>query len=96
MSIKKILEEVRRKRRNGIILKPNSGPPLNLELTEFNDNPEQLLALSYKAQIEYAAALAKFEYTREREQNNEPFVEDDMEAFVDEVARRVSRQIGWE
>ncbi len=83
------------RRRNGTILNRNRGSRLPIELTDFNDEPEQLLVLARKAEIEYAAAKAKWEYTTKREAENEPFNEVDCEDEMNRAALQKSRDIGW-
>lgn len=83
------------KRRNGILLKRNRGPRIALELTEFNSEPEQLLALANIAQIEYAAAKAKWQYTLDREKDNEPHNKEDCEECIARAAQDEARRIGW-
>lgn len=82
-------------RRNGIVLKRNKGSRVDLELTEFNEDPEQLLMLANLAQIEYAAAKAKWQYTVDRENNREPHNRADCEDITKKAALNEARRIGW-
>jgi hypothetical protein len=62
---------------------------VDLDLTQFNDNPEQLKDLSIRAWVEYCVGKAIIE-AKLRDA-----WEDEIEEVCKEVSRKISAEFGW-
>ena len=88
--------DLSKSRNNPVRLTTSKGEVLDIELTDYNHSPEQLMNLAMQAHIEYAAAMAKCKMLDEcRFQDLIPLKPEELNLEMSRAADERARKLRW-